>query len=80
MMTLNLTSPLPLPTHTYPDWCHVESLGVGAYDFNAFSPANAMALAKMFECSPVAHIAKVVVRRECIIISQKRRNEGGGES
>mmetsp|Transcript_40684 Transcript_40684/g.82092 ORF Transcript_40684/g.82092 Transcript_40684/m.82092 type:complete len:924 (-) Transcript_40684:150-2921(-) len=42
-----------------PDWCFVEALGVGAYDFNQFSPAKPPALAKMFECSPVAHIDKV---------------------
>jgi acylaminoacyl-peptidase len=44
-----------------PDWCFVETLGPGAssYDFQRHNPANADVLAKMFACSPVAHIDKV---------------------
>jgi len=77
MMTSNLTP--PHPPHTI-DWCHVEGLGVGAYDFNAFSPANATALAKMFECSPVAHIDKVVMVELVMVVVVRGGGGGNGGS
>jgi len=42
-----------------PDWCTVEALGLGHYDFKGFSPCPPEALPHMFAKSPVAHIDKV---------------------
>ena len=43
-----------------PDWCWVEALGLGSYDFDGpYSPAGPEVLAKMFEASPVAHVSQV---------------------
>ena len=43
-----------------PDWCYVEALGVGSYDFSTFRTPTATDLEGMWKASPIAHVKKVV--------------------
>jgi len=43
-----------------PDWCHVEALGFGKYDFDNFRSPNAEEISKMFACSPAAYVQNVI--------------------
>ncbi|EJK69297.1 hypothetical protein THAOC_09459 [Thalassiosira oceanica] len=42
-----------------PDWCYVETLGPGTYDFSRFSGPSRQELEKMWESSPIAYLANV---------------------
>jgi len=42
-----------------PDWCYVESLGLGSYDWSKFRGPTADDLAAMWGASPIAHIDNV---------------------
>lgn len=42
-----------------PDWCYVEALGCGKYDFGAYRPPTAEELRTMWEMSPVKHVKHV---------------------
>jgi hypothetical protein len=44
-----------------PDWCTIEALGLGTYDFNTFNTVPPETLKIMFEKSPIAHVDKVSV-------------------
>ena len=52
-----------IPTMTtfsdIPDWCYIESMGDKAYDFTTFPAPTADDFARMYRCSPIAHIDKV---------------------
>ena len=52
-----------IPTMTtfsdIPDWCYIESMGDKAYDFTTFPAPTADDFARMYGCSPIAHIDKV---------------------
>lgn len=42
-----------------PDWCYIEALGCGKYDFNQFRPPSSEELKTMWEMSPVKHVKGV---------------------
>jgi len=42
-----------------PDWCYVEALGKGQYDWKRFKGPTPDELTKMWEASPIAHIDSV---------------------
>lgn len=42
-----------------PDWCYVETLGTGTYDFSRFSGPSRQELEQMWESSPIAYLANV---------------------
>lgn len=42
-----------------PDWCYVETFGVGTYNWKNFRPAKKDEIASMFDASPVAHLDNV---------------------
>eukprot|EP00615_Pteridomonas_danica_P004735 CAMPEP_0114370038 /NCGR_PEP_ID=MMETSP0101-20121206/32172_1 /TAXON_ID=38822 ORGANISM="Pteridomonas danica, Strain PT" /NCGR_SAMPLE_ID=MMETSP0101 /ASSEMBLY_ACC=CAM_ASM_000211 /LENGTH=464 /DNA_ID=CAMNT_0001521291 /DNA_START=274 /DNA_END=1665 /DNA_ORIENTATION=- len=42
-----------------PDWCSIEALGIGQYDFDQFNAVPPESLKIMFEKSPIAHVDKV---------------------
>jgi acylaminoacyl-peptidase len=42
-----------------PDWCWVEAVGIGSYDFSRCGPADASAMEKMWEASPARLISQV---------------------
>lgn len=42
-----------------PDWCYIEALGRGKYDFGACRPPTAEELRTMWEMSPVKHVKGV---------------------
>ena len=42
-----------------PDWCWVEGLGKGTYEFSAFNVPSPEQLTAMRERSPIAHIGAV---------------------
>lgn len=56
-----------------PDWCYVEALGCGKYNFNAFSPPTADELHEMWKASPVAHIDGVVAPTLVALGAKDRR-------
>jgi len=56
-----------------PDWCHVEAIGLGAYDFSSFKPAEPAALASMWARSPVAHLAEVRAPTLILLGAKDRR-------
>jgi acylaminoacyl-peptidase len=43
-----------------PDWCYVEALGPGNYDWTTYKGPTPDELTKMWEASPMAHIDNVV--------------------
>lgn len=56
-----------------PDWCYVEALGCGKYDFGAFRPPSAEELHEMWKASPVAHIGAVVAPTLVALGAKDRR-------
>jgi len=46
-------------TTDIPDWCSIEALGLGTYDFTRFGPCKPAALAGMFDRSPIKHMEQV---------------------
>jgi len=52
-----------IPTMTtatdIPDWCYVEGLGLGCYDWKTFQGPKKDELSIMWEASPIAHIGAV---------------------
>ncbi|CAM9545926.1 unnamed protein product [Chrysoparadoxa australica] len=42
-----------------PDWCFVEALGIGSYDFDASRPPSSEAVTKMWEASPIRRVGEV---------------------
>jgi len=47
-------------THTdIPDWCYVEGMGIGSYDWKEFRGPKRDELGLMWDKSPIAHIDKV---------------------
>ena len=56
-----------------PDWCYVEALGCGKYDFDAFRPPTAEELHEMWKASPVAHIGGVVAPTLVALGAKDRR-------
>jgi acylaminoacyl-peptidase len=58
-----------------PDWCYIEAMGPGNYDFSTFGlPKDPVAaFAAMRECSPVAHIDKVRAPTLLLLGAKDRR-------
>lgn len=56
-----------------PDWCYIEALGCGKYDFNKFRPPKADELNIMWKASPVAHVDGVVAPTLIMIGARDRR-------
>lgn len=56
-----------------PDWCYVEALGLGRYDWTAFRPPTADELQAMWKASPVAHINRVVAPTLVALGAKDRR-------
>lgn len=56
-----------------PDWCYVEALGCGKYDFDKFRPPKAEELETMWKASPVAHVDGVVAPTLITIGARDRR-------
>jgi acylaminoacyl-peptidase len=48
-----------------PDWCFIEALGVGSYDFTSHRVPTGPELGKMLASSPVAHIDRV--KTPCLV-------------
>lgn len=42
-----------------PDWCKIEVLGLGSYEWDDFIPPNADQLVKMYNASPVSHLPSI---------------------
>jgi len=42
-----------------PDWCYIEALGCGQYDYRKFRGASADELKSMWDCSPIRYANKV---------------------
>lgn len=56
-----------------PDWCYVEALGCGKYDWDKFSPPTAEELHAMWVASPVSHIDGVVAPTLVALGAKDRR-------
>ncbi|CBJ49173.1 conserved unknown protein [Ectocarpus siliculosus] len=56
-----------------PDWCYVEALGCGKYNFDAFKTPTAEDLHEMWKASPVAHIDGVVAPTLVALGAKDRR-------
>ncbi|CAM9358885.1 unnamed protein product [Discosporangium mesarthrocarpum] len=56
-----------------PDWCYIEALGHGSYDFDGFRPPSGEELRKMWEVSPVAHAGGVVAPTLIALGAKDRR-------
>lgn len=56
-----------------PDWCYVEALGCGKYDWDVFRPPTAEELRVMWKASPVAHIDGVVAPTLVALGAKDRR-------
>lgn len=56
-----------------PDWCYVEALGCGKYDWDVFRPPTAQELQVMWKASPVAHIEGVVAPTLVALGAKDRR-------
>lgn len=56
-----------------PDWCYVEALGCGKYDWDVFRPPSPEELIKMWKASPVAHIKDVVAPTLVALGAKDRR-------
>lgn len=56
-----------------PDWCYIEALGCGKYNFNKFRPPKADELNIMWKASPVAHVDGVVAPTLIMIGARDRR-------
>lgn len=56
-----------------PDWCYIEALGCGNYDFDKFRPPKAEELKIMWKASPVAHVDGVIAPTLITIGAKDRR-------
>lgn len=56
-----------------PDWCYVEAIGCGKYDWDVFRPPTAEELKIMWKASPVAHIDGVVAPTLVALGAKDRR-------
>lgn len=56
-----------------PDWCYIEAIGCGKYDWDVFRPPTAEELKLMWEASPVAHIDGVVAPTLVALGAKDRR-------
>ena len=56
-----------------PDWCYVEALGCGKYDWDVFRPPTVDELITMWKASPVAHIDGVVAPTLVALGAKDRR-------
>ncbi|CAN0575782.1 unnamed protein product, partial [Ectocarpus sp. 12 AP-2014] len=56
-----------------PDWCYVEALGCGKYNFDAFKTPTAGDLHEMWKASPVAHIDGVAAPTLVALGAKDRR-------
>lgn len=56
-----------------PDWCYVEAMGCGKYDWDVFRPPTAEELKIMWDASPVAHIDGVVAPTLVALGAKDRR-------
>lgn len=56
-----------------PDWCYVEALGCGKYDWNSYRPPTAEEVQKMWKASPVAHIGGVIAPTLVALGAKDRR-------
>lgn len=55
------------------DWCFVETLGTGSYDFNGYRTATDVELKIMRERSPVFHMENIVAPTLLCLGAKDRR-------